>query len=338
MKSPPSKVQHIVPITPHSNDKAQFDRPYPYRLRPDDDDNNNNDDSDEDNTIDGNDDYDDDDEYDDDEDDRNKIRHHIIQTILGPVCTKCNTKIVLRDNLLFTASRNTIRKHLTTNKCYQGNISNVRLRYLERSLRISIIGMYESMKLNPTIAKCLVHTAFPSPTTMPHIKSPYCHKCGLFGSSYHVKRHISSASSKCTLKDFRDDGIIVSNQYSFSVPTEILSQIADATFRLPFGTNTIPLYNVAFTPSSQSQSQETLSTITSPSASAAIAQTTSFLPSKQELQLMCSTNYHSVMSLRTIHLHCQSYTTLLVMNQKQELPHHISHPMSTSSPRTHPAV
>ena len=289
--SPPSKVQHIVPITPHSNEKAQFDRPYLYRSRCDDDDDND-DDSDEDDTIDGNDDDDNGYNDDDDEEDKNNsnnIHHHIIQTILGPICTKCNTKIVLRDNLLFTASRNTIRKHLTTNKCYQGNISNIGLRSLERSLRISIIGLYESMNLNPTIAKTLVHAAFPSLTTMPYIKSPYCHKCGLFGSTYVVKRHISSASSKCTLNDYRDDGIIVSNQHSFSVPTALLSQIAEATFRLPFCTDTIPIYNVAFTPTSQSQSQETVSTITSPSGTTS-AQTTSFLPSKQELQVVCSTN------------------------------------------------
>jgi hypothetical protein len=136
--SPPSKVQHIVPITPHSNDKAQFNWPYQYRSQCDYD-NNNDDNSDEDNTIDSNDDDDDNDNYDDDEEDNNNsnnIHHHIIQTILGPVCTKCYTKIVLRDNLLFTASRNTIRKHLTTNKCYQGNISNITY-FNHRTVRIN---------------------------------------------------------------------------------------------------------------------------------------------------------------------------------------------------------
>ena len=99
--SPPSKVQHIVPITPHSNDKALFDRPYSLHCDDDDDDH---DDSDEDATIDGNDDNDDGYDDDDDEEEKNNsnnIHHHIIQTILGPICTKCNTKIVLRDNLLF---------------------------------------------------------------------------------------------------------------------------------------------------------------------------------------------------------------------------------------------
>ena len=72
--SPPSKVQHIVPITPHSNDKAQSYRPYQHHVWCDDDDNDDN----EDNTNAGNDDDDDDDYDEDDEDDNNnhnKICH-----------------------------------------------------------------------------------------------------------------------------------------------------------------------------------------------------------------------------------------------------------------------
>ena len=272
----------------YSNDKARTD---PANV---DDDDNYNDDDDVDGDDDDNedeDDDDDDDEHQGDDNDNNDIRHHIIQTILGPVCNKCNTKIVLRDNHLFTASRNTLRKHLTTNKCYQGNISNIRLRALVRSLRISIIRVYETMYRNPTIAKILVHAAFPSLTTTPHIKSPYCHKCGLFGSCYVVKRHLSSSSSKCSLDDYRNEGTIVTNHHSFSVPTEILSQIADATFRLPFCTDTIPPNNVVCASSSHSQtlSQETVSTITSPSASTS-TQATSYLPSQQDLKLLCSSN------------------------------------------------
>ena len=80
--SPPSKVQHIVPITPYSNDKARTD---PANV---DDDDNYNDDDDVDGDDDDNedeDDDDDDDEHQGDDNDNNDIRHHIIQTILYKV-------------------------------------------------------------------------------------------------------------------------------------------------------------------------------------------------------------------------------------------------------------
>lgn len=80
----------------------------------------------------------------------------------------------------------------------------------------------------------------------------------------------------------------MSNQYSFRVPTALLSQIANTTFRLPFYSDTNTPNNVEF--SSSSLLQDSVSSITSPSITTSATQTTTFLPSHNEIQLQCSTN------------------------------------------------
>lgn len=97
MSTPPSKVQHIHPITPLSpTDDVISDHHHDDGEVVDNDDN---DDGNDNNDGNNNNDY---------TNNQQSLSHNIIQTIIGPICTKCNTKIVLRDNLLFTASRNTI--------------------------------------------------------------------------------------------------------------------------------------------------------------------------------------------------------------------------------------
>ena len=213
------------------------------------------------------------------------FRHHIIQTIVGPACTKCNTKVVRRDNHLFTVSRNIIMAHLKENKCYEGNISTINIRGLERSLCTSIIGLYQAMKNNPSLARNLVHHAFPNlgTTSDSPLKASYCNRCGIFGTKFVVQRHLSSSSSKCTPADFRQEGHIISNHYSFKVPQPILSQISNATFDLPFSPYSDMPTNITFNP----HSQESISTVTIPST---LITPTKFLPTHAELQLICSSD------------------------------------------------
>ena len=213
------------------------------------------------------------------------FHHYIIQTIVGPACTKCNTKIVRRDNHLFTVSRNIILAHLKENNCYEGNLSTFNIRSLERSLRTSIIGLYQAMKNNPSLARNLVHHAFPNLGTSSNspVKASYCNRCGVFGTKFVVQRHLSSSSSKCTLADFRQEGIILSNHYSFKVPKPILSQISNATFDLPFCPSSDLPTDITYDP----HTQESVSTITPPSTMSSMTPT-KFLPSHEEIQLICS--------------------------------------------------
>jgi len=131
------------------------------------------------------------------------FHHYIIQTIVGPACTKCNTKIVRRDNYLFTVSRFSLVSHLKENKCFEGNLSSINLRALERSLLTSIVGLYQAMKNNPSLARNLVHHAFPNFGTSSNspVKSSFCNRCGVFGTKFVVQRHLSSSSSKCTVRE-----------------------------------------------------------------------------------------------------------------------------------------
>ena len=218
--------------------------------------------------------------------DQSSFRHHIVQTILGPACTKCNTKVVNRDNLLFTVSRNTILTHFKRNNCYEGNLSSINLRALERSLRTSMTGLYQAMKNNPSLATNLVHHAVPTLGTQPSspIKASYCNRCGIFGSKFVVQRHLTSQSSKCTFADYRPEGVIVSNHYSFKVPKAILSQISNATFNLPL----CPSIDTPTLIEYSSPTHDALSTITSPST--LLTTPTKFLPSNDELQLICSSD------------------------------------------------
>src|SRR5210317_1837029 len=55
-------------------------------------------------------------------DENNQPRHHIVQTIVGPVCTSCETR-VSNNNTLFSCSADTIKRHWKKNQCSNGNAS-----------------------------------------------------------------------------------------------------------------------------------------------------------------------------------------------------------------------
>ena len=72
--------------------------------------------------------------------------HWILQTIFGPVCTKCNTK--LSEHGLFSCTRKVISKHWKTNNCWTGtkmpNASE-----LERDLTIQLFSLHERLGKTP---------------------------------------------------------------------------------------------------------------------------------------------------------------------------------------------
>lgn len=162
----------------------------------------------------------------------NGFIHHIKPTFLGPVCTSCNCKVATV-NILFDISRNSIKNHFTINKCYSGDILMLKSRELEKSLRTSLLHYHKSMRDNPTIASKMIATPF---NFIPASKNlPYCVKCGFIGAKLcHVRRHTKSESSQCSESDVRSaDHSIMTNEYGFRIPQEVLNTILKGEFFLP---------------------------------------------------------------------------------------------------------
>ena len=76
----------------------------------------------------------------------NQSQHHIVQTLFGPVCTSCVSRVSANKSL-FSCARNTIKKHWDKNRCSTGNPSPARVEkeLLERlrQLHIKSIGNEE---------------------------------------------------------------------------------------------------------------------------------------------------------------------------------------------------
>lgn len=160
------------------------------------------------------------------------FQHHIKQTFLGPVCTKCNIKVA-RNNTLFDISEYLIKVHLTTNQCFYGDCSFHQVKELRNFLQTSITQTHCSMKNNPSLAAIIVRDNFHERESIR--KFPYCSRCGYVGTQiFNVARHIKSMSNSCSEYDIRTAGHIIKvNKYGFLVPSELLDQIAMGKFSLP---------------------------------------------------------------------------------------------------------
>ena len=175
------------------------------------------------------------DEYDheppDDNNDK-EFTHHIKPTFLGPVCTSCKCKVA-NGNILFDVSRVSIKKHITTNECFSGDITQFKGRELEKSLHTSMVHHHKSMRDNPSSASRIIDRKFSFVSSSKNL--PYCAKCGFIGTKLcHVRRHTKSQSTNCTESDIRGaDGSIVTNQFGFLLPLTVLNKMRNGTFILP---------------------------------------------------------------------------------------------------------
>jgi hypothetical protein len=95
--------------------------------------------------------------------------HFIRQTFLGPICTKCNTKVASY-GILFTISSKTIIRHWKKNDCFIGSIKNLNAKELEKSLLMSITQLYKTIHNNPTLATKIVRGHFHSDSKSPYTK------------------------------------------------------------------------------------------------------------------------------------------------------------------------
>lgn len=239
------------------------------------------------------------------------FQHHIKQTFLGPICTVCNQKIA-NNNILFIASRNSLKSHLTTNQCYTGNIAYFKSRELEMSLRTSILEYYrpskEPKKQSQKTVEGNLHPLTPSNSL------PYCSRCGFVGSKlFNVSRHYKSQANSCSESDVRlAGGKIKTNKYGFLVPDEVLDKISNGSFIFPNNNNS-PRQSVNKTKQilsalpivdSDIQNNDTLTpqdaphtfvlstdnTSIVPSLSTTSTQCTRFLPSDAEIMSVISDN------------------------------------------------
>ena len=156
--------------------------------------------------------------------------HYIKQTLVGPICTQCNTK-VNKTKTNFSISDDTLREHFKDNKCTN---SKVNASKLERDLNIQIINMYNRIKSNPTKGEEMVAICFPNSSRM--FRSAYCDRCGYNDTPARVKQHIESKKNKCLLIHFKHSDIILQNEYGFRMPQAILKSISEGKFVLPIST------------------------------------------------------------------------------------------------------
>ena len=164
--------------------------------------------------------------------------HYIEQTIVGPVCTHLNCKTKLGTN--FTVSDDTLRRHWKKNKCYSGNdIPNATK--LVRKLDEQLVSMVERNQRNPSHGQQMVDQLFSTNNTTTR-SSGYCRRCGYCKIPSLVKHHIK-AKTKCNMVHFVKQGTILEeNVYGCKMPQEILTSLANGTFKLPFlSTSTPPI-------------------------------------------------------------------------------------------------
>ena len=212
--------------------------------------------------------------------------HYIRQTFLGPICTKCNTKISLLGTL-FTISSKTIIRHWKRNNCYVGDIKNLNAKELEKSLHISITQLYKTIHNNPTLATKIVRGQFHSNTIR---QSPYCSRCGYVGITRNVRRHIQNDAYNCTSVDANiRGGKVLTDKYQFCIPQDVLDTISSGNFQLPFDhhTNTIIMVQT----SNESDGHTSISSLKSSSASilmdTIIHTPSKFLPKDDEIEDLC---------------------------------------------------
>jgi hypothetical protein len=160
------------------------------------------------------------------------FHHHIQQTFLGPICTACGHKVA-NGNILFDISRNSIKNHRTTNKCFSGDLALFKPKELEKALRTAMIHLHNSMRDNLSLASRMVENKYNFVQSVKNF--PYCAQCGFVGTKLcHVRRHAKSQSTVCSESDVRPaDGTIRTNEYGFLIPSVVLDKIGRGLFVLP---------------------------------------------------------------------------------------------------------
>ena len=218
--------------------------------------------------------------------DSDKSLHYIRQTFLGPICTKCNTKVACY-GMLFTISSKSIIRHWKKNNCFIGDIKHLNAKELERSLLMSITQLYNSIHKNPTLANKIVRGQFHSKVFH---QSSYCSRCGYVGKSENIRRHIQNDAYNCTSGDANIRcGKVLTDKYQFCIPQEVLDTISSGNFELPFDHHTNTIITLQ---SFGTDGHTSVSSLKSSSASIVINTMfhtpSKFIPGDEEIEELCS--------------------------------------------------
>ena len=147
-------------------------------------------------------------------------RHYIVQTIVGPVCTSCKTR-VSNNNTLFTCSANTITRHWKKNRCSNGNPSArktakellERLRELHRrSIGNEELAFQHFRDNDYGVKRSCRH---------------HCSHCGLVDKESRLKRYHNNCPGHAI------KACVLSNKYNQLVPESFLNNIVDNNSPLP---------------------------------------------------------------------------------------------------------
>ena len=218
---------------------------------------------------------------------RDTTNHYIRKTFLGPICTKCNTKVACYGTL-FTISSKSILRHWKRGDCFIGNIKNLNAKELEQALQMSIMQLYNSIHQNPTLAAKIVTGQFHSNNIS---QSPYCSRCGYVGKSANVRRHIHTELSNCSSSDLNlHGGKVLTDKYQFRIPQQVLDCISSGNFKLPFDRFTNRIISVNTT--NDSDVHSTLSSSLSSSGQiptlTILMTPAKYLPMDKEIKDICS--------------------------------------------------
>ena len=157
--------------------------------------------------------------------------HFIEQTLLGPICTKCDRKVD-PNNILFSVTRKTLILHWKTYDCLSGT-DTPNASQLERDLQTQIIGIHSRIANTSLTLDAMVNEHLP-PRTTTIFRSGFCSRCGYSEKPSRVTRHLTSTKRKCNILDLNQQGNIYKTKHGFKVPKAILLLMAAGKFQLPF--------------------------------------------------------------------------------------------------------
>lgn len=159
--------------------------------------------------------------------------HYIVAKIVGIVCVhpNCNCIINKRNPGLWPPSRDLLRRHLKEKECFVGNLPNTR--DLTKQLINSQKSLHLQAKRNPQLAQMYFDEIFPSnSTSIP--AADICTRCGFWtNKNYDINRHFGKGNQLCNISS-KSKGRVLVGKFGISCPTEIIKQICDGFFDLPY--------------------------------------------------------------------------------------------------------
>ena len=155
--------------------------------------------------------------------------HHIVQTLLGPDCLKCESKGGRTERAFLCVCRDNPSTLEEEEMPRSGRPPNARA--LVRELNSQLVGMHERIAADESSLEALVSTELSIETEIHH--TSFCNKCGYVDKLCRLKTHAGSKLNKCTLLNIEHGRVYVTT-FGFKVPQRFLQGIVAGTFRVPY--------------------------------------------------------------------------------------------------------